>query len=334
MSKAGVALLLALAVDGASAHPLAPALLQIDEMGPQRYAVTWRTPVSRTRSADVAPQLPATCVEHGARESAIDGNEALVQNWTVACSADLTAQAIAVSGLAASGINVVVRIARDGSVTSALLDAQQPAFVVPARRSTVETFRDYFALGVEHLLTGLDHVLFLLGLVLLVPRLASLVVTVTAFTVGHCVTLALATLGFVHANAAITELGIAASIVAVAWALATGTRVEPRHPWALAGGFGLVHGLGFAGALAAAGLPAAEVPLSLLGFNLGIEAGQLVLVAVALATASLWRGVARATAAGWAMPRPWAAGARGVFVYAMGGIAACWCFERSFVLLG
>lgn len=328
--RAGLALLLLGAVHGAAAHPLAPALLQFDELAPGRYAVTWRTPVARMGSADVAPRLPPACAEQGERRSVIENNEALVERWTVACGgAGLAGQALAVSGLAESGINVIVRIVpRAGAPAAALLDAAAPAFTIEPARAAGAVFRDFVAMGVAHLLTGPDHLLFLLGLVLLVRRLRPLVATITAFTVGHSLTLALAALDVVRFNPAAAELGIAASIVAVAVTLAQPPAARPllaRRPWLMAGGFGLLHGLGFAGALLDAGLPAGEVPLSLLGFNLGIELAQLLVVAAALAAAAAWR---RAPA--WRAPR-WAGAAP---VYAMGAVAACWCWERAFALLG
>ena len=320
-----LAALLALCAAPAGAHPLAPALLQLEETAPDRFDVTWRTPVSRVRGADVLPQLPSACLQAGERRSVIEDNEALVERWVLQCEGGLAGQRIAVKGLAASGINVILRIESRGRISSTLLDADQPSFVVAGPVGTAATFCEYFALGVSHLLSGFDHLLFLLGLVLLVRALRPLVLTVTAFTAGHSVTLVLATLGFVRINPALTEFGIALSILAVACVLAAPQETRPvlsRRPWTMAGAFGLLHGLGFAGALSGAGLPAGEVPLALLAFNLGIEAGQVLLIGGALGAAAVWRRF------GFVLVRSWQVWARHVPVYAMGGIAASWCFER------
>ena len=314
----------------AMAHPLAPALLEL-RANAQGYEVLWRTPVAQVRGAQIAPQLPPDCAALGPVRREIRDNEALELRWAVACE-KLAGKSISVTGLEGSGINVVLRIEeRDGRVVSGLLDVRHPQLVVPEPGSRSERFAGYFSLGVEHLLTGLDHVLFVLGLLLLVRGWGPLVRTVTAFTLGHSLTLAAATLGFVRISPALTELGISLSLVTVALAIlrpAAAPSLLQRQPASIALGFGLLHGLGFAGALSGIGLPQNEIPASLLAFNLGIEAGQLVLVAAALTLAAL--------ACRWATP-PWAGATvltRGVPAYIIGSLAVCWCIERTTVLVG
>lgn len=332
------AAVLALLPTLALAHPLAPGLLELRETSAGDYAVLWRTSVARVRQIDVTPQLPVSCQALEAARDGIEAGEAFVSRWSARCGA-LDGQAIAVAGIEQSGINVIVRIERrDGSVATGIVDARHPQFTVPAPGAGPATFTRYLSLGVGHLLTGLDHVLFVIGLVILVRRLRPLVMTITAFTVGHSVTLGLATLGIIHFNPAVTELGIALSILVLACQIVRDTPGKRGQttflgrnigksglsPFSLmACVFGLLHGLGFAGALAEVGLPPREIPLALLAFNLGIESGQLMLVAGALAVGFAWSRL-RAPAGPML--------SRALPSYIIGSLAACWCLERCAVL--
>jgi hydrogenase/urease accessory protein HupE len=312
----------------AQAHPLAPALLELRELETGRYAVLWRTSVARVQGTDVQPQLPPACQALGPARLTAEENQSQVLRWDVDCGAGgLVGQTLAVSGLERSRISVILRLEPlRGEVVTRLLDLDQPSFTVPAPAAPPPVFRGYLNLGIEHLLLGFDHVLFVLGLTLLVRRLRPLVVTVTAFTLGHSITLALATLGFVRVNPALTELAIAASIGVLALEL---LRPSPhsllrRRPWLMALAFGLLHGLGFAGALAEVGLPAGEIPQALLAFNLGIELAQLMLVTGWLLLAWAWRRAG-------ARPLP-AAVTLLLPAYGIGTLAAFWCLERAAAL--
>jgi hypothetical protein len=205
-----------------------------------------------------------------------------------------------------------------------VLTASRPAFRVPARESAAAVAGAYLRLGVEHLVSGLDHVLFVLGLVALLRGGRRLVLAITAFTLGHSATLAAASLGLVRVPSAPVEAAIAGSLVAVALALArpdagAGSGLA-RRPAALPFTFGLLHGLGFAGALASAGLPGHALPLALLSFNLGIEAGQLALVALALPALALLRRT----------PLPRSAFVCELPATALGALGMYLVFERSF----
>lgn len=316
----------------AQAHPLAPALLELRETQPTRYSVFWRTSLQRVQTVDVFPRLPESCQPLGPKPIADGEGTSLVLRWTVQCASGLGGERIVFAGLERSRINVILRIETlDGAVRQALLDARQTEYLVPAAGAAAPVFTKYLNLGFEHLLTGLDHLLFVAGLLLLIPGLRRLLITVTAFTLGHSVTLALATLGYVQVNAALTELGIALSILVLACELARPAAAAQsffrRKPWNMAAAFGLLHGLGFAGALSEVGLPRAEIPQALLAFNLGIEAGQVAVIALLLAGAVASRRVLRALRA----PRLAAAGVQ-LPVYLIGSLAAYWCFERTFVL--
>ena len=209
----------------------------------------------------------------------------------------------------------------DGVFHQAVFTAAEPVFVVPEQSSAGIVALDYARLGAEHIWAGPDHLLFVMGLLLLVGWNRRLVYTVTAFTVGHSVTLAMVTLGLFDYPVTLVEFMIALSIYVLAVELAKGQAGGTlwRQPWWLAGGFGLLHGMGFAGALAETGLPQSNVPLALLFFNVGIELGQLAFIAVLVLAASV---LSRAAGSVVSKLRP-------VPVYALGGLSAMWCIERG-----
>jgi hydrogenase/urease accessory protein HupE len=202
-----------------------------------------------------------------------------------------------------------------------VLNAEQPAFIVPQEPGAGEVMTDYTVLGVEHIWSGIDHLLFVFGLLLLVGGGTRLLWTITAFTVGHSITLSLVTLGFFGYPVALVEFTIALSIFVLAVELTRKARHDLlwRHPWWLAGGFGLLHGMGFAGALAETGLPQDNVPLALLFFNIGIELGQIAFI---LAVFVVWFLVRKPLAPVQERLLP-------VPVYILGTLSAMWCIERG-----
>ncbi len=315
----------------ALAHPLAPALLELRQLAheePIRYEVLWRRSAMSAPGNAVEPRLPSSCQALTPVKQAMDNNQSLSLRWQVQCGpGGLQGHSIGISGLSDSPINVILRlVTTEGKVSTTLLDSERPSYTVPEPGAMPPVFRTYLGLGVEHLLSGLDHVLFLIGLLLLVRKLRPLVITVTAFTLGHSITLALATLELIQVNPDVTELAIALSILVLALEV---VRPRPqsfmrRWPWLMAGGFGLLHGLGFAGALAKVGLPHGEIPLALFAFNVGIEVGQLLVVALVLALSRLW-GVL----IGQRLPAS-AKTAQFLFLpYLIGTLAAYWCIERA-----
>jgi len=321
-------LLLVLSGGVAQAHPLAPALLELREVAPAQYKVLWRTTAARVQSGDVTPRLPDGCAASPSGPAVLREAGSIALRWAVQCAPGPLQGTFRFDGLERSRINVILRIETlDGSAQQVLLDARHPQHTLEAGKGS-SVFGRYLRLGIEHLVTGADHLLFVGGLLLLVSGLRRLLVTVTAFTLGHSATLALATLGVVQASAAWTELGIAASLLWLAHEL---VRPAPdswfrRRPGTMAAGFGLLHGLGFAGALAAVGLPHGEIPLALFGFNAGIELGQVGVIAALLVLAQMAR-------AGYAVARGprWVPAAL-VPAYVIGSLAAYWCFERGAAL--
>jgi hydrogenase/urease accessory protein HupE len=310
------------------AHEVRPAYLEITESTPSRFGVLLKLPQVGEQVFGLAPVWPDRCIDASAPSRELRGQYA-IERRLVDCRGGLAGQRIEIDGLATTMTDVLVRIQfLDGRVQTELLKPTQPALVVAERTSAWDVAGTYFALGVEHILTGVDHLLFVLGLMLIVKSGARLLKTVTAFTVAHSITLALATLGIVHVPQAPVEAVIALSIVFVANETAqrqrrdTGDATSPgftaRRPWLVAFVFGLLHGFGFAGALAEVGLPQVDIPLALLTFNVGVEAGQLsfiaaVLVVMAIARRIGWRGPH------WLAPLP---------SYAIGTLAMFWVIRR------
>ena len=300
----------------AYAHPLAPSLLELDERPGGRIELVFRTPLVRASGADLVPILPEGCRAVGSPRIERD-DRAETSRTTLDCGgAPLVGRELGVAGLRESATNALVRIElADGTRAQTVIDAERPRFTVPARASRSETLRAYLALGIRHILGGLDHLLFVAGLVLLVSSARALFATVTAFTLGHAITLSCAALGFVHPPVAAVEVAIAASVFWLALELAE-RRGSPRRPARMAAGFGLLHGFGFAAALSEAGLPSVDVPLALAGFNAGIELGQLAVVAALLVFVRTLRRFERPLA------------------YVFGTLAAFWLIERSLAALG
>jgi len=317
-----------LAPRGGWTHGFEPAALDLREAAPGVFDVIWKP--SGTVSEALVVRPPAHCrrIAGASSRAVVEGPEF----FRLDCGpAGLDGAQLAVHGLAGSRVDVLVRIAwRDGTVTTDVLRSgieamRVPRHGVPADAPVRAVLTTYGRLGVEHILSGTDHLLFVLGLLLLVPAWRPLVATVTAFTVAHSLTLAAAVTGVLRVPPAPMEVLIALSIVLVAAELARPPDVVPtlarRAPWVVSFGFGLLHGLGFAGALREFGLPPDRLPLALLAFNGGVEIGQLLFVAALLPVVWRWRPWARGHA--WRRLLP---------AYAIGTVAAVWTWTR-FALL-
>lgn len=305
------------------AHETRPAYLQLTQLDPDRYDVLWKVPAqgeSRRLALDVAFAADVATVS-GPR--VVFADNAFVERWQVRREGGLDGTLIRVEGLESTSTDVLVRMERQGGATRTLrVVPSSPAFTVEPEPGRWDVARTYLALGIEHILLGWDHLLFVLALVLLVDGAGRLLWTITAFTGAHSITLAAATLGYVHLPAPPLEACIALSIVFLASEIMHAHAGRPglasRQPWLVAFVFGLLHGLGFAGALSEVGLPAHAIPVALLFFNLGVEAGQLLFIAAALAViAGAKRVRLPRNDAVWNLP-----------VYAIGTVAAYWTFER------
>lgn len=322
-----LALVLALAVwvPSAGAHPLAPSLLELTQQADGKVDVRWKVPLLRVRGSNVRPEFPAACRELTA-PTGVEQGEAVILSWQIDCGATgLVGREVRVAGLGEGSNDALLRVSLpDGRVFRHVLRTDAPSFEVPASGRPESVLVGYIRLGFDHILEGLDHLLFVLGLLLLATSPLLVLETVTSFTVGHSVTLALASLGIAQVPSRPVEVLIAASILLLAVELARGREAPPtllrRFPWAMAFLFGLLHGLGFAGALAEIGLPPDDVPLALFSFNVGIELGQLAFVAVMMVAGLLLRRVLR-TRPPWLDLAP---------AYGIGCLSAYWVLERLF----
>lgn len=302
----------------AGGHPLDPALLQLRETTPGVLDVAWKT--SKSAAGSLEPELPERCRRRGS-PTAHGDERSVTWRWSVECGeASLVGARFAVRGLDARDGEALLRLELlDGRLVQTVLRPHQPEMTVPARAGALDVMKSYGVLGVEHILGGFDHLLFVLGLVLLIGGRGAILSTLTAFTAGHSVTLAIAALGLVRAPTRMIEVLIAASIVVLAVELTTAhTAPSPirRRPWLVAFGFGLLHGFGFAGALAEIGLPHGDIPVALLAFNVGIELGQIAFAAAMLLVLAV-------------LPNRWHGAGRLAAGYAIGGLAMLWVFERA-----
>jgi hydrogenase/urease accessory protein HupE len=269
----------------ASAHELRPAYLDMRETAPHEFTVLWKVPALGDRHLSLYVRLPDNCITKSASVQTFQGN-AFYDRSTVLCP-EIKGKGITIDGLRSTLTDVLVRIQYSDSSTQVVrLRPEAPTFIVSGKQSRLEVVQTYFVLGVDHILGGVDHLLFVLSLILLIPNRWMLLKTVTAFTVAHSITLAGAALGYFSLPQQPVEATIALSIAFVASELAKSQpgqiRLSESSPWVVAFAFGLLHGFGFAGALKEIGLPQGDIPLALATFNLGVEAGQLMFVAAIL----------------------------------------------------
>jgi len=311
------------AVPAARAHDVRPAYLEIKETAPNQFSVLWRTPVMAGMRLPIVLQLPDG-VKNLKEPTVQELTDSLVERrWIDAGPNGLAGKRIEFPGLQATITDVLVRIERlDGSTQVSRVTSSDPALVVEAAPHRIEVARTYLALGFEHILTGVDHLLFVSGLLLLVSGFTRLIQTVSAFTLSHTVTLTLATLGFVHVPPAPVEAVIALSILFVAYEVLrkreNPTGLAQRKPWLVAFTFGLLHGLGFAGGLSAAGLPVGHIPLALGFFSAGVEVGHFSFVTLAVVLiAATRRWMVKLPGWSWRVPP-----------YAIGTTASYWLIAR------
>jgi len=309
-------------VSPAAAHELRPGYLQLDEVSPGRFAVLWKVPAMGDRRLGIYLKLPATCRNVDEPVGAMEEN-AYLERWQVACEGGLEGSTIAVDGLSSTLTDVLARLSwADGSVEVERLTPDRPLLVIKGAQSKLEVARTYFVLGVGHILGGIDHLLFVLALMLLIRDPWTLVKTITAFTIAHSITLTGAALGYFSLPQAPVEAVIALSIAFVARELLLmkpgKRRLSEASPWIVAFAFGLLHGFGFAGALKEIGLPQSDVPLALFTFNLGVEAGQLIFVG---AMVVIYRLAASAS------PLPFRQ-MRSLAAYGIGAAAMFWLITR------
>lgn len=304
----------------AQAHEVRPAYMRVIQIDAELFETTWRVPARGEMRLGIYLEMPQKCRLQGEQLNWKDG-ATFVEQGTYRCVDGLVGETLAISGIELMLTDALARFERlDGTTQVVRLTPSRSSFVVSAAENWMEVASTYLGLGIEHILMGVDHLLFVLALLMLVPGTRTLVWTITSFTLAHSVTLAAATLGLVSIPQQPVEAVIALSILFVAMEIVHWKQGRPgitrRWPWLVAFTFGLLHGFGFAGALTEIGLPEHAIPLALLFFNLGVEAGQLLfIVSVLLA----WSLLNRLTWPSWAWRIP---------VYTIGSLAGFWTIER------
>ena len=305
------------------AHELQPSSLELRQLTPERYEVIWRAPIYYGKAHPARLQLPEQWQTVGEPTIKQLSDSALHRRVVSVPNGAIDGGVIRFLGLEATITDVFIRfIWLDGTQTTAIARPNRPWVEIVAQRSAWQVAWDYTVLGVDHILSGFDHLTFVLALLLIVSGARRLLITVTSFTLAHSITLAAATLGVMWVPGPPVEATIALSILFLASELVKVNRGQTsltgRYPWVVAFTFGLLHGFGFAGALGDVGLPQNEIPLALLMFNVGVELGQLLFIAAVLALLAVVRKV-RTEWPDWAHQLP---------AYGIGSIAAFWFIER------
>ena len=317
----------------ANSHEFAPSLLKITELSKvieerSRYRALIKTPTRPDGLPMLVPKWPDSCEIIEENQTQVQG-DTILNNFLLSCSFDdksLSGKTIGINGLANTQTSaVVIANLRDGRRYQDVLSVGKTKFLVPYRMDITSVLTNYSMLGFSHILMGLDHLMFVFGLMLLIMGTKKLILTITAFTVGHSITLILMTLGLIPGSSALIEFAIALSIFVLALELArdSGGGKLWKYPWFLAGGFGLLHGLGFAGALLDIRLPQNSLFWSLLAFNVGIELGQLIFILL-ISVLSLFLAGSESNVRYFL---------RHISTYLLGGLSVMWCIERGMIWL-
>lgn len=307
--------------NSAYAHEIRPAYLQIQEQEENVYEAFWKIP----SLGDAIPKLEiifpgSPLIEELNLPRLSDGF--MVFNYQLTYKESIEGKPLRIDGLAKTLIDVLVRIEYlNGEQVTFLLQPDNVSEIIPGKSTPVQVIKTYTTLGIEHILFGFDHLLFVLALIIIAKGKWKIIKTITAFTLAHSITLSLAALGYVDFPTAPIEAVIALSIVFLALEIVKNSKGEEtltaRKPWLVAFIFGLLHGLGFAGALTNIGLPQLDIPLALAFFNVGVEFGQLAFVFVTLGLLYLVGKTQLSVKWG----KQFAA-------YAIGSIAVFWMIER------
>ena len=320
---------LLIAVSAASAHEARPAYLEVKETAPGQFNVLWRTPVLAGMRLRVVLKLPddvKNLREPNVQELA---DSFVERRWIDAGPKGLAGKRIEFPGLQMTITDVLVRVEMlDGRKWTTIVHPSQAWVEITAAQTRMQVMGTFVLQGIRHILFGADHMLFVLGLLLIVKDRWMLLKTITAFTVAHSITLAIATLGYAEAPMLPLNAAIALSILFLGPEIVRSWRGETsftiRHPWVVAFAFGLLHGFGFASALTSAGLPKAELPVALLSFNVGVEIGQLSFVALILLLERAFR----------ILEVRWPRWVQAIPGYTVGSLGAFWTVQRLAIMFG
>ncbi len=315
-------------VPSGMAHETRPAYLEIKETSPNHYEVMWRIPVNAGMRLPILLQLPADA-KNVTAPTTQELTDSLVERRSIDIPAGLAGKRIDFVGLQGTITDVLVRVELlDGRKWTTIVHPSQSWFEVTPSMGGLATVGSFIVQGTRHILFGPDHLLFVVGLLLIVKDRWMLLKTITAFTVAHSITLAIATLGYANAPTVPLNAAIALSILFLGPEIVKSWRGETsftiRHPWVVAFAFGLLHGFGFASALTSAGLPSSELPWALLSFNVGVEIGQVGFVILILLLERAFR----------VLEIRWPRAVEALPGYTVGSLGAFWTIQRVAILLG
>ena len=301
-------------------HPLAPSFYKIKERDKGILEVLWKTPELSVRGERVVPLVPKGCKTIGNTHYSYE-NTGVIKNYNLSCKGKLVGKTIEVGGLKNSKRNVLLHITfKDKRIIQEILNRKKNKIIIPKTFSSWDFFKRYLVLGFEHILSGVDHLLFVLALIILMTHLKTMLATITFFTIGHSITLSLAVLEVIYLPSRLAEFAIAVTLLVLAAEINQKKKsFMTKYPWGMSLFFGLIHGLGFAGALKEVGLPQSQIPLTLFSFNLGIEIGQVIFIGTIFLILFFLRKV-KITLPFWAQK---------IQTYAIGSTAAFWCIERA-----
>ncbi len=305
------------------ADEIRPGYLEIKSSGAKSFQVKWKVPMKEGMVLGIKPIVPKNCKSTPPSRHTV--NNALIEKTTMVCPQGLAGQTIEIKGLDSAATDVLVRITHaSGASLMKRLTPTERSFQVEAEQSAWDVAKTYTIIGVEHILMGIDHLLFVFALLLIVVGWKRLIGTITAFTLAHSITLVAATLGWLSVPQAPVEAVIALSILFLAVEIIHSQQgkvgLAERSPWLIAFIFGLLHGFGFAGALAEVGLPEQSIPQALLFFNVGVELGQLIFVFAVLCVAFIVKKMFAQNVL--------RKGERAI-AYVIGSLAAFWLIERT-----
>lgn len=325
-----LAFIACLAAVPVQAHEMRPGYLEIAQTGASTYRVVWKQPTMGDVAIHLVPHLSNGWLEQQPSDQYAAAGF-LIRTWVVHGSRanPLAGQTVTIEGLKDTITDVYVRIRlRNGQRLDTIVRPESPSFVISIANGSGMTVSAFLLLGIEHILTGPDHLLFVLGLLLLVQDRWTLIKTVSAFTLAHSLTLAAASFGLITLSTPLLNALIALSILFVAPEILRARRGETsltiRYPWIVAFAFGLLHGMGFASGLTSLGLERSALLGALLLFNIGVEIGQLAFIALVLAMRRAF-GLMEIR---WSLPLQLAP------TYLIGILGAFWAVQYSAVLFG
>ena len=306
-----------------SADEIRPAYLEISEKSPNLFSLLWKVPAKGDKKLSLDVTLPNNCTSKSQPRKQMV-NAAYIERWMSVCEGGLAERSISIKGLGTSNTDVLVHLEfLDNTSQSVQLTPVNNSYTVSTTASPWQIIHTYTWLGITHILMGFDHLLFVFALLLIVKNMRRLLWTITAFTFAHSITMAGATLGFIHIPQQPVEAIIALSILFLAMEIVHEKQgkvgLASRYPWIIAFIFGLLHGFGFAGALAEIGLPQQAITLALIFFNIGVELGQILFISAVVLLGYVLQSFKHPK-----LQKKFEM----VIVYGIGGLSSFWFIER------